>query len=548
MNGDYQPDNQKKRPGIMSSVYLPIVLALVLILGITVGVRLSGRIFPHRQIFTMNITGSGKIDQVLEHIQRDWVDSVNIEQLEEEVIVDLLSKLDPHSQYIPAKDFAQVNEYLEGNFEGIGIQFRIEKDTAMVITPIAGGPSEKVGIKAGDRIVVVDGDTLVGPEITSEIIMKRLKGPKNTRVNVSVYRRGEPGLLEFTIKRDVIPTYSLDIAYMVEQNIGYIKLNKFSATTHEEFSAALEKLKKQGVKKLILDLRNNAGGYLQAAIDVADEFLGDRQLIVYTEGRNRPRKYAYATRKGNFENDKLVILIDEGSASASEIVAGAVQDNDRGTIIGRRSFGKGLVQEQINLPDGSAIRLTTARYYTPTGRSIQRPYKEGNEEYFKEFHKRFLDGEVFHADSIHFDDSLKYYTPGGKVVYGGGGIMPDIYVPLKSGEQYSYFNKLINKGVLYDFAFEYTDANRQKLGQYKDARSFIQRFTVTQDLFNDLIRFASDQGIEYDREGIEFNRRSIQIMLKAYIGRNLFDNEGFYPVFHQWDDIFQEAVKFLKSV
>jgi carboxyl-terminal processing protease len=390
------------------TIYLPILFALVLIFGIIIGIRLVPRDTVKGNIFSVDFSKYSKVGDVLRHIKRDWVDTVNLEKLEEDAIIEILENLDPHSQYISANEFDQANEYLEGNFEGIGVQFRIEKDTAMVIIPIAGGPSDKVGVKAGDRIVIVDGDTVVGSEITSENIMKRLKGKKNTKVNIQVFRRGESQLLEFNITRGVIPTYSLDIAYMIDANIGYIKLSKFSSTTSEEFSDALSKLLNEGMTKLILDLRNNAGGYLQAAIDVADEFLVDKQLIVYTEGKNRATKYAFATKKGKFEQEPVIILIDEGSASASEIVAGAIQDNDRGIIIGRRSFGKGLVQEQITLFDGSAIRLTTARYYTPTGRSIQKPYGNGREEYFNEFHQRFVNGEVFHADSIHFDDS---YSP-----------------------------------------------------------------------------------------------------------------------------------------
>jgi carboxyl-terminal processing protease len=340
------------------TIYLPILFALVLIFGIIIGIRLVPRDTVKGNIFSVDFSKYSKVGDVLRHIKRDWVDTVNLEKLEEDAIIEILENLDPHSQYISANEFDQANEYLEGNFEGIGVQFRIEKDTAMVIIPIAGGPSDKVGVKAGDRIVIVDGDTVVGSEITSENIMKRLKGKKNTKVNIQVFRRGESQLLEFNITRGVIPTYSLDIAYMIDANIGYIKLSKFSSTTSEEFSDALSKLLNEGMTKLILDLRNNAGGYLQAAIDVADEFLVDKQLIVYTEGKNRATKYAFATKKGKFEQEPVIILIDEGSASASEIVAGAIQDNDRGIIIGRRSFGKGLVQEQITLFDGSAINGT----------------------------------------------------------------------------------------------------------------------------------------------------------------------------------------------
>ncbi len=529
------------------TIYLPIVFALVLILGIVIGIRLAPQEVNRGNIFSVDFSKYSKIGDVLGYITRDWVDTVNVETLEEDAIVQVLEKLDPHSQYIPAKEFEQVNEYLEGNFEGIGVQFRIEKDTAMVITPIAGGPSEKVGIKAGDRIVLVDGDTIVGKDISNDDIMKRLKGPKNTKVNVGIFRRGEAQLLDFTITRGVIPTYSLDIAYMVDESVGYIKLNKFSATTFDEFNAAIDDLKSQGMTSLILDLRNNSGGYLQAAIGISDEFLPDQQLIVYTEGKNRPRNYAYSTKRGNLEKEPVIVLIDEGSASASEIVAGAIQDNDRGTIMGRRSFGKGLVQEQINLLDGSAIRLTTARYYTPTGRSIQKPYTNGREDYYKEFHERFVNGEVFHADSIHFDDSLKFVTPGGKVVYGGGGIMPDIYIPIRTGQQLAYYSRLVGSGLIYDFAFEYTDANRAALSKYTDYKKFTSDFRVTANMFNDLIAFAEKEGLAKDAAGLEAMSEDIKILLKALIGRNILDNKGFYPTYHKRDEIFQEAVKKLKE-
>lgn len=530
------------------TIYLPILFALVLIFGIIIGIRLVPRDTVKGNIFSVDFSKYSKVGDVLRHIKRDWVDTVNLEKLEEDAIIEILENLDPHSQYISANEFDQANEYLEGNFEGIGVQFRIEKDTAMVIIPIAGGPSDKVGVKAGDRIVIVDGDTVVGSEITSENIMKRLKGKKNTKVNIQVFRRGKSQLLEFNITRGVIPTYSLDIAYMIDANIGYIKLSKFSSTTSEEFSDALSKLLNEGMTKLILDLRNNAGGYLQAAIDVADEFLVDKQLIVYTEGKNRATKYAFATKKGKFEQEPVIILIDEGSASASEIVAGAIQDNDRGIIIGRRSFGKGLVQEQITLFDGSAIRLTTARYYTPTGRSIQKPYGNGREEYFNEFHQRFVNGEVFHADSIHFDDSLKFFTKKGKIVYGGGGIMPDIYIPIRNAKELVYYNRLIGRGLIYDFALDYTDANRNSLNQYDNLRKFADNFKVSEAMFNDLISYADSQGLERDTKSINAMKEDIKALLKALIGRNILDNEGFYPTFNEKDEILQEAIRQFKKI
>ena len=529
------------------TVYLPLLFAIVLIAGIFVGLRLAPGGSSGSPIYSVNLSDYNKLSDIMNLIERDYVDSVDIENTQEDAIEHVLENLDPHSQYIASRELDHVNEHLEGNFEGIGVQFRIEKDTVMVVSPISGGPSEKVGIRAGDRIVMVEHDTIAGVGINNTRVMKLLKGPRGTKVNIMVFRRGEPELLDFTITRNVIPTYSVDIAYMVDDSIGYVKLNKFSATTHDEMMEALKSLKDQGMHKLILDLRNNTGGYLQAAIKVSDEFLKDGELIVYTEGQNRPRNYAYATSRGNFEDEELIILIDEGSASASEIVAGAIQDNDRGTIMGRRSFGKGLVQEQMSLYDGSALRLTVARYYTPTGRSIQKPYDHGTKDYYKEFHDRFVNGEVLHADSIHFDDSLKYTTPGGKIVYGGGGIMPDIFVPIQSGEHMAWYNRLINRGVVYDFAFEYTDAHREELSRYEDVKKFDAGFGITNEMFDDFLAFAEKQGIRTDEESLEETRDDLRILLKALIARNILDDDGFYPIYHRIDETFREAVKYMNQ-
>jgi carboxyl-terminal processing protease len=529
------------------TIYLPILFALVLIAGILLGVRLAPKSAENQGFLPINLSQGNKISEILSFIERDYVDTVNIENLSDEAVSRILEKLDPHSQYIAASELNHVNEQLEGNFEGIGVQFRIENDTVMVVLPISGGPSEKVGIKAGDRIVIVNKDTIAGKGIQNPEVMKRLKGKRGTKVNLGVFRRGEKELIDFTITRDVIPTYSVDVAYMVNSSTGYIKINSFTATTQKEFSKALDELHAEGLSKLILDLRGNAGGYLQAAIDVADEFLKDESLIVYTKGQNRPKNFAFATKRGNFEEGQLVVLIDEGSASASEIVAGAIQDNDRGTIIGRRSFGKGLVQEQRGLTDGSALRLTVARYYTPTGRCIQKPYKEGTEAYYEEFHDRFVNGEVLHADSIHFNDSLKYTTPGGKVVYGGGGIMPDIFIPIENGENMAYYNRLINRGIIYDFAFEYTDTHRAEFSQFKDYKNFDSGFIVSETMFEDLVKLAAKKDIARDVAGINARKEEIKILLKALIGRNILDDLGFYPIYLQKDQTFQKTLEFLEG-
>ena len=523
------------------SIYLPIAFSLVLIAGMWIGTIINQSKTPNVSLFNFHNPKTNKVDNVIGYISRDYVDSVNVDELETYAIDGMLEDLDPHSQYIPAKEFNEVNDPLLGSFEGIGIMFHIEKDTIAVINPIAGGPSEKVGLMAGDRIVKINDTLAIG--ISNNDAIRKLKGPKGTKVNVSIFRRGVPKLLNFTITRNVIPTYSLDIAYMVNKDIGYIKLNKFSATTYKEFDKAVKNLKKQGMNKLILDLRGNAGGFLRAAINVADEFLPSGKLIVYTEGKNRPRNYAFSTEKGQLLNDTMVILIDEGTASASEIVSGAIQDNDRGLIIGRRSFGKGLVQEQMNLPDGSALRLTVARYYTPTGRCIQKPYeKENFQDYYTEWVHRYENGEMINADSIHFNDSLKYTTPGGKTVYGGGGIMPDIYVPLITDSVHTYYNSLANKGLVYQFAFDYTDAHRAALRKYKDFKSFNNGFFMSNKDFKNLVAYAGEKGITAPKEKVNVSKDKIKILFKAYVGRNILDEKGFYPIYHEIDTTFKRAV------
>jgi len=531
--------------------FLPIIFALILVLGMILGALLN----KSRKLNTisispygLNISKGSKIDNIIKYIVSDYVDTVSKKELEKYAITGMLKDLDPHSSYITADEFHEINDPLLGSFEGIGITFRIEKDTIMVINTIPGGPSEKVGLMGGDRIVKINDSLVAGTGITNNQAIKLLKGKKGTMVKVSVFRRGIPNLLDFTITRDIIPMYSLDVAYMVNDSIGYIKLNKFSATTAQEFDKAVYQLKQKGMTALILDLRGNPGGFLKAAIDIADDFLTDDKLIVYTEGKARPRNYAYASSKGNWKKNTLVILIDEGSASASEIVSGAVQDNDRGTIIGRRSFGKGLVQEQLSLPDGSALRLTVARYYTPTGRCIQKPYKKNDfEGYYEEAYDRYFNGELEHADSIHFPDSLKYTTPGGKTVYGGGGIMPDIYVPIVTDSIHTYYNLLANKGLVYRFAFEYTDTHRNELNRYKDFDIFDKYFFMNDATYDSLVNYAKEKGVKASPEKIKISKNKIKTLFKAYVGRNILDEKGFYPIYHQIDTTFKRAVKRIET-
>jgi len=524
-------------------IYLPIAFAIILAAGIYLGYNMnSGQPSPGK-IFQLGGQSAGKVTNVLNYIKEDYVDTVKIDRLENKAIKEVLAELDPHSQFIAAKEFNQVNDPLKGEFEGIGVQFRIEKDTIMIIRAISGGPSEKVGIRGGDRIVTIEGDTVAGTGISNEEIISQLKGEKGTKVTVGIYRPGLDDLVHYTITRDVIPTYSVDISFMPTDSIGYIKLSKFSATSYEEVKKALDDLIEDGMQKLILDLRSNAGGYLQAAIKLADEFLKDGKLIVYTEGKNRPKQFAYATSAGAFEEQEITILIDEGSASASEILAGAVQDNDRGMIVGRRSFGKGLVQEQMRLSDGSAVRLTVARYHTPTGRCIQRPYEENRKEYYHEFYDRWKNGELESVDSIQFADSLKYETPGGKIVYGGGGIMPDVFVSIKEEQSNDYIGDLLQKGIFYRFAFDYADQNRQELKAYGSAEAFIDQFSVDERLLQEFLKEAKKSGVPKDPDLFQESVKEIRTLLKALIGRNIYDNEGFYPVYLKTDAIFQKALK-----
>lgn len=538
--------NNKKR-----SIYLPIVLALVLIIGFVLGASLVKVNSLNQNISILrNLQSKGydPVNDVIGYIQQDYVDSVDVSKLKQYAVEGVLRNLDPHSQYISAEEFNEVNEPLQGNFDGIGVQFRIENDTVYIINTIPGGPSEKVGIRGGDRIIKVEGKLIAGVKVENRDVMKLLKGERGTKVNVSIYRKGVKNLIDFKITRDVIPTYSIDISFMPSPGTGYIKLSKFSATTSKELSESLLSLRSKGMKQLVLDLRGNSGGFLKAAIDVADQFLPGNDLIVYTEGYNRPKETAYATSKGLFEQGKLIVLIDEGSASSSEIVAGALQDNDRATIIGRRSFGKGLVQEQVSLPDGSAIRLTVARYYTPSGRSIQKPYEIGHgEEYESELYARMLHGEYESADSIKFNDSLKYVTKGGKTVYGGGGIMPDVFIPVEKDERYQYYNSVLNKGIIHQFAFEFTDRNRPALNRFKGFEDYNRRFVINDAVLNEFSQYASKEGVQADKSGLAFSRKEITNLLKALIARNLYDDRGFYPIYLTTDKTFNKAMLYLEN-
>jgi carboxyl-terminal processing protease len=526
------------------NVWLPLLFALVLALGMYLGSKLQTETANGPSIVLRN--GGNKLDQILKLVENRYVDSVDTEDLTDKTIAELLTQLDPYSAYIPAANYEEANQPLEGNFEGIGIEFYKLNDTILVVSALSGGPSEQVGLRGGDKIVTVDSVLVAGQNLGNEAIIKKLRGKKGSKVRVGIKRNGQKELMSFTITRDRIPIYSVDIAYLVAPAVGYIKINKFSATTADEFRQAFVKLSSSTpLKGLVLDLRGNPGGYLDAAIRLADEFLPDGKLITYTEGRTQPRRDFSSSSSGLFETGKLVVLIDEGSASASEIVSGAIQDWDRGEVIGRRSFGKGLVQEQFDMRDGSAVRLTVSRYYTPSGRSIQKPYESGKSS--DDFLERLERGELFSADSIHQNDSLQFRTASGRLVFGGGGIMPDVFVPADSNKFSDYFNAINNTGTLIQFSYVYADQQREQLERFKTAEAFVKGFQVDAALVQALIAYAKSEGIENKGEAYKKDLDTIRLYLKANIGRQLFSNEAFFPVIQQRDKTLIKALEVLRA-
>ena len=489
-----------------------------------------------------------KYSTLLYLINNYYVDTLDMSELTEKAIVQTLRELDPHSAYIPKKSVEKSNETLQGSFEGVGITFQLFKDTILVIAPIPGGPSDKVGIMAGDKIVTVDGEDAFGKDINNSWVIDHLRGKKGTHVIVGIHRKGNAELVEFEIIRDKIPINSLDAAFMLDENTGYIKLNRFAKQSLDEFTDAATKLKAEGMQNLVFDLRGNSGGYLGTAMSIADGFLDDGKLIVYTQGTHQDRQELHATSAGEFETGKLIVLINEGSASASEIVSGAVQDWDRGVLIGRRSFGKGLVQRPFKLPDGSEVRLTVARYYTPSGRYIQKPYDEGVEEYYKDFGNRMKHGETFHADSIHFPDSLKYQTKSGRTVYGGGGIMSDIFIPLDTIRYNKLYSSLIRKGVVNGFVNEYLDNNRKSLKRkYSTFDEFNTSFNISDDEFSTFLSKAEDEEIEFTDEEIAPNSEFIRLQLKALIARNLYEVGDYFEVLAPLDPEVTKALEVIND-
>ncbi|MDD2562626.1 MAG: S41 family peptidase [Salinivirgaceae bacterium] len=523
-------------------ILLPIIIAVSVVFGM----------YVYKTLFGNNLETAGgrnnnlnKIDILLQLVGENYVDTVSYDTLVENAIPKIIEQLDPHSIYIPAKELAEADEPIRGNFDGIGITFNLRNDTVYVIQPIQGGPSEKVGIRGGDRIIKVNDTIVAGIKITNEKIMARLKGLKGTKVNITVVRPGIDKELSFDIIRDKIPIHSIDVAYVAQGDVGYLKISRFSMTTYNEFMEKIALLKQQGMRKLILDLRGNGGGILQDAVRIVDEFLPAGKTIVYTEGKARPRFDYLSSARGFLQNNDVVIMIDEWSASASEILAGAIQDNDRGIIVGRRSFGKGLVQEPIYFNDGSALRLTVARYFTPTGRSIQKSY-DNEEEYAKDLITRFEHGEFTQEDSIKHDESLKYTTPGGKTVYGGGGIMPDIFVPADTTRGSKFFSKVRQMGIDFQFTYDYADQNREKLKTYTDAKS-LENYLHRQEIMQKFYDYAIKKGVKVTDAERTKGDKYLEKQIKALIVRNLIDETGFYLIMNEIDPTFLKALEVIKG-
>ena len=523
------------------SIYIPVLLAIALAAGILIGNRLtknSGNSMPSRST-------SGKMEAIIELIQNAYVDSISTDTLVEKTIPLLLKNLDPHTAYIPAKELGGVEEEMRGNFGGIGVQFSIQNDTVMVVDVVSGGPSSKLGILQGDRIVTVNDTLLVGKGLKNEKVLSKLRGEKGTQVKVGIHRKGFKDLIAFNITRGDIPIYSVDVSYMIDPSTGYIKVSRFGEKTYEEFMDGMKKLQQQGMKNVIVDLRGNPGGYLNAVIRMVNEFLDKGELIVYTQGNSQARKTFQADSRGVYRDKNLVVLIDDFSASASEIFAGAIQDNDRGWIVGRRSFGKGLVQEQIPFNDGSAIRLTVARYYTPSGRCIQKPYNKGNDEYYKDIMDRAIHGEFQKADSIKYSDTVKYKTLSGRIVHGGGGIMPDYFIPADTMGYSPYYSKITQKGLVYQFALDFADSNRKDLAKLTNTGEF-ENYFKNAGILNLFVAFADKKGVKVNNPDLKTSSRIIDYQIRAYIARNIIGEAGFYPIIKNIDKTLLEAIEKIK--
>ena len=520
-----------------------ILTAVSLLLGFFIGKYYRGK-GPQTKMLRI---GQNKINEALDIINNNYVDTVDVSHLTESAVAKIISELDPHSSYIPASDVESANEDLESSFSGIGIQFNMNTDTIIVISVISGGPAEKAGLLPFDRIISVDDSIVAGKNLGNTKTMKMLRGPKDTKVVLGIQRGNSEELAKFELTRGDIPNYSVDVSYKISDNIGYIKISKFARSTYSEFLTAIAKLKKEGVNGFIIDLRDNPGGYMESATYMINEFLSKGQMIVYTQGRAYRRINTHSNGKGSCQDAPLVVLINELSGSASEIFSGAIQDNDRGLIIGRRSYGKGLVQTKLDLNDRSELLLTIARYYTPSGRCIQKDYELGkSEEYSMDIYNRFEHGEFYHADSIKMNDSLEYKTLNGRTVYGGGGIMPDIFVPRDTSGITSYFSSLINTGALYMFALDYSDKNHDKLDKFTNYKE-LHEYLKQRPLLDELADYAADKGIKKRPTLMNISKNIIETQLYAYIIRNFFDNEGFYPIFYHDDATLNKAVEVIRN-
>ena len=520
--------------------FVPLLIGGALALGFWIGNTFSKSASSGVQE-TVSNSDFNMLSELLNYIDAEYVDEVSKKELIDKTVKNILRELDPHSYYISPEEYAEMNEPLEGNFDGIGIQFNIQNDTLVVIDPIVGGPSEKVGIKAGDRIIRVNDSLIAGVGVRNKTVLKLLKGEKGTKVNVTVVRK-QVDDLSFTITRDKIPIYSVSVSYMISPNTGYIKVDRFGANTSDEFLKGVQKLKDKSASKIIVDLRGNGGGYMNAATKMLDAFFDKGELLVYTEGKARVKTESRSMDKERFNGMNVIVLIDESSASASEIFAGAIQDHDRGVIVGRRSFGKGLVQEQTMWPNGSATRLTIARYYTPSGRCIQKPYSNGVDEYNEDYYHRYETGELLSKDSIEIADSSVFNTDNGRRVYGSGGIIPDVFVPIDTTMGSAYLNQLVYQGVVYDFAFNYVDNHRDKLLAYGDVDNFIESFDISKPMLEELVNYAESNKILYDEYGFQRSQEYIKKRLKAYIARNVWGDEGFYPIWNQGDKTIETAL------
>ena len=536
----------------MKKYILPTITVFSVALGIILGIALSQKANAQRITYQNGQWSieQSKVDRLLQLMETAYVDELNIDSITDEVMSELVQKLDPHSAYIPKEDLEMVNSELAGSFSGIGVQFTIQQDTVRIVAVIPGGPSEGVGVLAGDKLVTVDDSLFVGKKINNEKVMRTLRGEKGTQVKLGIVRAGAKDMLYYNVTRGDIPVTSVDAKFIIESHgkkIGFVRVNKFGETTYREFISALAELNAKGATSYIIDLRENSGGYMEQAIRMANEFLRRGDLIVYSEGKAYPRYEAKADGSGRFKEVPLVVLIDNFSASASEIFAGAMQDNDRATIVGRRSFGKGLVQQQMMFDDGSAVRLTVARYYTPSGRCIQKPYTLGDQnEYQHELMERFEHGEFYSADSIHFADTTIYRTKGGRIVHGGGGIMPDEFVGRDTTLNTPWYNVCVNLAYTYQFAYQYTDQNRRKLNQYKDWKS-LERYLLSQDILTQFVAFAQEKGVEPNQAEIAKSKPLMVRLLNAYIVRNILGDEGFFPLFERDDEITKKAIEVLNE-